>query len=396
MKRLILVGLLAAVVLMAVGTLAAFRPDPAKPEAATPPLAKNEAPASEPHSDDATQGAENGRANSAPQPRPSHHAEADMGNDVMPAAEATVSQAEGAPGFSSLLQKPMQQVAKAYEAQSRYPTFSQPIANSAELLRYKPHQPQTVSLPFPTPDGGTYEATLGLDRYRYLKGDVQQLTLRLSSSTGLLISQVKALVTTLNGDVLYELPLQLGSGSTLKHSQTVDLAQAWNHWPIELQWKVTAQVGEQRLAVAAPFRYEAPVAVLEQPHETRVEGEFLTIPLRIETEHPGYFFVQANLYSLAGHPLAHLQTEGPITPEHPPLHLKVSGALLTHLEQPGPYLLQDIQLERLGDEHLQDRYGKSRETAYRIKGYPLTDYAESTWTDSLAQQRLEFLQGLGQ
>lgn len=395
MKRFIIPALLGAVILVVVGALAALKPTTAEtPPNATPAFGK-EGPAVGAELSGEVSREDDSRAKHIARPQPTSQ-KVDMAfNDAVNPAETQASHAQNDPAFSSLLRKPIQQVAAAYEAQSRYPTFSQPINNSAELLRYKPHQPQTVSLPFPTPDGGTYQATLGLDRYRYLKGDKQELTLQLSSSSGLQISGVKASVTSLDGNILFELPLSLGAGSTLKHRQTIDLSNAWNNWPIELQWKVTAQVGEQRLAVTAPFRYEAPVAVMEQPLEARVEGEFLVVPLRITTDHPGYFFVQANLYSLSGKPLAHLQAEGPVTASHPPLQLQVSGALLKHLEASGPYLMQDIQLERLGDDSLADRYGTSREAAYQINGHPLTDYSESTWTDSLARQRLEFLQSLG-
>ena len=299
------------------------------------------------------------------------------------------------PDVEHMLRQPLRQVAAAYAAQNRFPTFSQPIESAAELLRYKPHQPQTVSLPFPTPNGGTYQANVTLDRYRYFKGDRQQLTLDLSTSGGTVISDVQATVDTVEGDELYRLPLRVNPGTRIDHSQEVDLSQAWQDWPMELQWTVRARVGEQRLSVVAPFRYETPVAVLEGVGATRVEGEFLIIPLTIESDFPGYYFVQANLYSRDGSPLIHLQAEGPLTPDHPPLTLRASGAIFHRLNDAGPYVLRDIQLERLGGDDQPDRFGRARQPEYAVTGFPLNDYADSTWTDTLAQQRLEFLESLG-
>jgi len=306
--------------------------------------------------------------------------------DPTPANEPTVEQ---------MLQQPLQQVAATYAAQHRFPTFSQPIKSPAELLRYKPHQPQTVSLPFPTPGGGTFQANVTLDRYRYFKGDALQLTLDLSTSGGTVISDVQATVNTIEGEELYRLPVRVSPGTRIQHSQAVDLSEAWEDWPMELQWTVRARVGEQRLSVVAPFRYETPVAVLEGVAASRVDGEFLAIPLTIDTEFPGYYFVQANLYSEDGSPLVHLQTEGPLTPDHPPLTLRASGAIFRQLNDAGPYVLRDIQVERLGGDDQPDRFGKARQTEYAVTGFPLNDYADSTWTDTLAQQRLEFLESLG-
>ncbi|GGX40162.1 hypothetical protein [Saccharospirillum salsuginis] len=392
MKRLLILLASAVVISTAVLGLAALRPTP---ESDPTLQVSNRAVDADPEETVRTSRSSSRSPAASPEPVADDRESQPLTRADRDGSSSTDTAPANEPDFEQMLQQPLQQVAAAYAEQNRFPTFSQPIESPAELLRYKPHQPQTVSLPFPTPNGGTYQANVTLDQYRYFKGDRQQLTLDLSTSGGTFISDVQATVTTVEGDELYRLPLHVGPGTRIDHSQTVDLSDAWQDWPMELQWTVRARVGEQRLSVVAPFRYETPVAVLEGVGASRVEGEFLTIPLAIETDFPGYYFVQANLYSKDGSPLIHLQTEGPLTPNHPPLTLRASGAIFRHLNDAGPYVLRDVQVERLGGDALPDRFGQARRSEYAVTGFPLNDYADSTWTDTLAQQRLDFLESLG-
>lgn len=394
MKRTLLILLLGLIVLGTLTGLVTLRPEPSTDIASASPSRLDPTPR---HEVRLTSGSTGAKAAPAPnqdktERQPSSAPAHSRNNDSEPRPHTKKGTEVDLP---LPLQQPLREVAAAYKAQSQYPAFSQPIRSSKELLRYKPHQPQTVSLPFPTPDGGTYLANLTLDRYQYFMGDAQQLELNLSSSSGLVISNIVAEVTTLEGEALYRLRHHLGSGTRIKHRQSVDLSDAWQDWPVELQWRVRARVGEQRLAVVAPFRYETPVAMLEALGQPRIEGEFLTIPLQISTHKPGYYFVQANLYSQSGRPLLHLQAEGPLTPDYPPLELQASSGALKSLDASGPYLLRDIQLVRMGDDDNPDQNGRSRHDHYPITGFPFNEYAESTWSDPLGEQRQEFLESLG-
>ncbi|WP_127556047.1 hypothetical protein [Saccharospirillum alexandrii] len=292
------------------------------------------------------------------------------------------------------LRQSLTQVADVYREQTRYPTFSQPIGSELDALRYRYNQPQQVSIPFPLADGATFDATLTLDRYHYFIGDEQQITFSLTTSDDSLVRDLSLSVTDLAGTVLHRQSLSLPADSSIRHTLTVDLSDQASDWPRELQWRLQASVGQQRLSVAAPFTYEAPVATLTGITNPHIDGEFLVLPLSLDYDRSGYYFVQANLYSTDGDPLLHLETEGPLTATEPGLRLRASGPALIDLDAPGPYVLRDVHLTRMGGNGVPDLQGQAPQDAFPIPAFDLEGYADSSWSDPLAQQRQEFLDEL--
>lgn len=292
------------------------------------------------------------------------------------------------------LRQSLTQIADVYREQNRYPPFSQPIGSEQDALRYRFNQPQQVSIPFPLANGGTFDARLSLDRYHYFIGDEQRLTLSLATSDDSLVRDVSLSVTDLAGTALHRHSLSLPAGSSVRHTLTVDLSDHARTWPRELQWRLQASVGQQRLSVAAPFTYETPVVTLTGITDPHIDGEFLVLPLSLDYDRSGYYFVQANLYSTDGDPLLHLETEGPLTATEPGLRLRASGPALIELDAPGPYVLRDVHLTRMGGNGLPDLQGQAPQTEFPIPAFDLDGYADSTWSDPLAQQRQEFLDEL--
>lgn len=292
------------------------------------------------------------------------------------------------------LRQSLTQVADVYRAQNRYPPFSQPIASELEALRYQFNQPQQVRIPFPLANGATFDARLTLDRYHYFIGDEQQLSLSLTTSDDSLIRDLSLSVTSLDGTQLHRQSLSLPAGSNIRHSLNVNLTEHADDWPRELQWRLQASVGQQQLSVVAPFTFEAPVVTLTGIAEPHIDGEFLVLPLSLDYDRSGYYFVQANLYNADGEPLLHLETEGPLTANEPGLRLRASGPALIDLEAPGPYVLRDVHLTRMGGNGLPDLQGQAPQGEFQIPAFDLEGYADSTWSDPLAQQRQEFLDEL--
>lgn len=296
--------------------------------------------------------------------------------------------------IDTLLSDLFAEVADAYQSAARYPHFSQPIADARTLQGYQSNGAHQVSLPFPLPNGDTYHARLRLDRYRYTPDDQQQVSLELSTDNGTAIRQVEAEITDLKGQTLYTQPLNLTASAQLSHDMAIDLTGIWQpDWPAELQWRVRARLGQQQLSVVAPFYLDPPVAILSGLGTVVVNDGFLEIPLNIQTDQPGYYFVQANLFSENGTPLLHLQTEGPVANGYPPPGLQAFGPALMEANAPGPYLLTDIQLTRLGDDDQPDRFGRASQTAFPIPAIPLDAFEEVVWEDPMLAERLEFLKG---
>lgn len=392
-QRWVLAGL-ALVTLATVGGLAALQPDsePAHTEASRPstnPAPETDTPAS-------VAGAASGAANNG---SPASVAQSSASTRLappgeLPDAETGKDSLNNAVSLPANLRQSLTQVADVYRAQNRYPPFSQPIASEVDALRYQFNQPQQVRIPFPLANGATFDARLTLDRYHYFIGDEQQLSLSLSTSDESLIRDISLSVISVDGTLLHRQALSLPASSTIRHNLNVDLSEHDDDWPRELQWRLRASVGQQRLSVVAPFTYEAPVVTLTGVAEPHIDGEFLVLPLSLDYDRSGYYFVQANLYNADGDPLLHLETEGPLTANDPGLRLRASGPALIDLDAPGPYVLRDVHLTRMGGNGIPDLQGQAPQGEFQIPALDLEGYADSTWSDPLAQQRQEFLDEL--
>ncbi|MEX2367532.1 MAG: hypothetical protein WD601_13085, partial [Pseudohongiellaceae bacterium] len=301
-QRWVLAGLV-LVTLATVGGLTALKPDsePAHPEtsgASVSPIQETAAPASvasEPTSA-ANSGIQAGLARSQTASR-------SVPPGVTPNTVADIYNFNDAVSLPANLRQSLTQVADVYRAQNRYPPFSQPIGSELDALRYQFNQPQQVNIPFPLANGATFDARLTLDRYHYFLGDEQQLSLSLTTSDDSLIRDISLSVISLDGVQLHRQALSLPTGSSIRHSLNVNLTPHADGWPRELQWRLQASVGQQRLSVVAPFTFEAPVVRLTGITEPHIDGEFLVLPLSLDYDRSGYYFVQANLYSADGAPL---------------------------------------------------------------------------------------------
>ncbi|MEP4545159.1 MAG: hypothetical protein ABJ000_03210 [Saccharospirillum sp.] len=386
-QRWVLAGL-TLVTLATVSGLAALKPvsDPAHTKvsrASTNPAAETDTPAS---------GAANNTTQTGVAQLPA--APRLMSPGKIPDTETGADSLDDEVSLPANLRQSLTQVADVYREQNRYPPFSQPIGSEQEALRYRFNQPQQVSIPFPLANGATFDARLTLDRYHYFIGDEQRLTLSLTTSDDSLVRDVSLSVTDHAGTVLHRQSLALHADSSIRHHLTVDLSDHASAWPRELQWRLQASVGQQRLSVAAPFTYEVPVVTLTGITDPHIDGEFLVLPLSLDYDRSGYYFVQANLYSSGGDPLLHLETEGPLTATEPGLRLRASGPALIDLEAPGPYVLRDVHLTRMGGNGIPDLQGQAPQDEFPIPAFDLEGYADSTWSDPLAQQRQEFLDEL--
>ncbi|WP_028670447.1 hypothetical protein [Saccharospirillum impatiens] len=390
-QRWVLAGL-ALVILTTVAGLAAMKPGTTSAASQASATASPALPAQQTvTASDDLRPVNSGTRASIPQPPMPLPAETMAAENPIAPASDNRDQALTLP---ATMRQSLTQVADVYRAQNRYPPFSQPIGSELEALRYQFNQPQQVSIPFPIENGATFDARLTLDRYHYFIGDEQQLALSLTTSDDSLIRDTSLSVTQLDGTVLHRQSLSLPSSPSIQHSLTVDLSDQADNWPRELQWRLQASVGQQRLSVAAPFTLEAPVVTLTAINEPHIDGEFLVLPLSLEYDRSGYYFVQANLYSADGQPLLHLETEGPLAAREPGLRLRASGPALIDLEAPGPYVLRDVHLTRMGGNGVPDLQGEAPQGQFQIPAFDLEGYADSTWSDPLAQQRQEFLNSL--
>lgn len=300
-----------------------------------------------------------------------------------------------------------------YAEANRYPPGSQPIRSAAELAQYQPHRSTDVSAPFPGEvPGDDVGLSLQLDRYQYFEGDriAAAATLSASAANSLTAAEVTFLLKDADGNILLTQPAQSdaagGGGMTLSERGVMASAvllppatTASGELFVEALalFSTSAGTGERSASLIAPLRYDTAVARLTAVLPSHVEGPELVVPLQFSVRQPGYYFVEANLYSRqTNRPLLHLQSEGRLELPGGLQSLRAHIAALKAGGDEGPYLLKDFRIERAAEAgESADLPGSAPKQQYAVEGFSFSSYTDLPYEDPLAEERAEFLEKLG-
>ncbi|MAM86608.1 MAG: hypothetical protein CME36_04755 [unclassified Hahellaceae] len=300
-----------------------------------------------------------------------------------------------------------------YAEANKYPPGSQPIRSAAELAQYQPHQSTDVSAPFPGEVPGDEVAlSLQLDRYQYFEGDriAAAAVLNASAANSLMAAEVTFLLKDADGNTLLTQPAQpdaaagdgmASSGRGLMASAVLlpPAATASGELFVEAlaRFSTSAGTGERSASLIAPLRYDTAVARLTAVLPSHVEGPELVVPLQFTVRQPGYYFVEANLYSRQTNtPLLHLQSEGRLELPGGMQSLRAHIAALKASGDEGPYLLKDFRIERAAEDgESADLPGSAPKQQYAVEGFSFSSYTDLPYEDPLAEERAEFLEKLG-
>lgn len=301
------------------------------------------------------------------------------------------------PYESEAIKAQFMQVADQYESAMRYPADSQPIAGEAGLAKYLPPDLADVEMPFPLPG---YEqplrVALQLERYQYFYGE--SIPVAVSIKGGPKGGRIHAAVQlkSLNGQTFKQQTLQEDDETGLLYA-VLQPGMDSLRWPKELQVLALVELEGENMSVSAPLKYNAPSAVIVQTNASSVSGAYLSIPVLIQVNEPGYYFLSGNLYSdNTGQPLIHLEAEGRLLEAFGTLNLKAHIAALKVSGDEGDYQLRDMRLIRSAEDNEQtDVAGRSLQVLYHVGGYPFSAYQNAAYEDPDAKERLAFLRNLG-
>lgn len=284
-----------------------------------------------------------------------------------------------------------------YETAVRYPPGSQPIS-AATVDQYRPNRTVDVSAPFPLEDvKEPVQVSLQLDKFQYFAGEPIAAVVGVGQLPKDRALDIRLRVKDLKDHVLYETQPTSDGANVYSALLALD-TELSNSGEVDFLLQALVKTGSDTLLVAAPFRFDAPVAELSAVAPGYIDEASLAIPLELRVSQAGYYFVSGNLYSQqSGEPLLHLETEGRLNAGEAALILRAHGSALKAGQDAGPYWLQDIAIERSaesGESH--DRPGQAALSRYAIEGFPLTSYPDEDYEDPLAEERKAFLQKLGQ
>jgi hypothetical protein len=283
-----------------------------------------------------------------------------------------------------------------YEESVAFPPGSQPIT-AEDVEQYLPNRSSEVSQPFPLADTPQpVLISLQMDKYLYFEGEpVMAVASVAQIPKGRSVSVTFRVRDLLDHTLMDIRPAADGNGV---FSAVIDLREAESHVnSAELLLQAIVQAGSEKMLVAAPFRYEDSVAMLEEILPSYMEAASLAMPLVFTVTTAGYYFVSANLYSQAsGEPLVHLETEGPLGNGLNRLTFLAHGSALQARGDAGPYWLQDFHIERAaGPGEQRDRPGRSSAPRFAVEGFALDSYPDSQYEDPLIEERKAFLEKLG-
>lgn len=288
-----------------------------------------------------------------------------------------------------------EQVASDFAAQASFPPFSQPIRSANELNRYLSNTAHYTEIPYDLEDGGEYRARIALNKYRYFTHESLQVEVNMNVVGRAQVSQSVLEIITLDRRVLYSQELKVSQLVKGPVKITVNLKDHWqNDWPNELQWRLRSTVGDQRLSVLAPFQVMQAIATVTGIESAMADGAFFRLPLTIEADLEGYYFVQGIVYHESGLPVLYLATEGPITVNSEPLALQIYGPSLLDAGTIDNLYLANVELSRLADDVTGDLYGQAAQDRFSIPTLDFTELTDELWQDPLFAERLEFLTNL--
>lgn len=136
------------------------------------------------------------------------------------------------------------------------------------------------------------------------------------------------------------------------------------------------------------------VATIIAAEPAFIEGSHLIIPIKVRTEKPGLYRINANLFDEKGkRPLAHIANKADLSLGLNQVNLKIHSVTLKHAADEGPYLLKSFTLKRSpAKPGEQTTYGTSDIESVAVAEFSFDQYLDEQYVDEKAQQRLEYLE----
>ena len=299
---------------------------------------------------------------------------------------------------SQVLKAQVQGIANQFADTARFPIGSQPIRNLADARQPEPYEETEVETPFETEDGETIGVKAAVDRFQYFTNDTINVRLTLAGLPAGVFVESTATISGPQGDTPLEQDLRATDASQSLFIGSFDTSLASNEqFSKEMFVKVLVRVDGEPFLTTVSFSYDKASAQLEGLGVAQPRGANLEVPLEYSVFISGYYFVNAILRDQeTGQPLIALQTEGRMTRGNGRLIAKAHIQALKETGSQGPYLLTDIKAYRGAErgEHF-DVPASSVRTQYTIQGYAFSEYEDEKFEDPLTQERVEFLNELG-
>ncbi len=290
------------------------------------------------------------------------------------------------------------QISNSFAKDILYPENSKLIRNQDELNKYTPNQSSTTSRATNIKNPESPQISIKASKHQYFIGEtifadasIEGLSsLQNVKVSGFLIQEGKIVANAnvqinSNNPTSYQLSFTSPDNSVTNNSSSLRLVAQFN-------------IDQQQYEIGTAIRYTHSVANIKYVGEAFVNEAYLHIPVFINTTNTGYHLVSANLYDVKNdQPLVHLSEEKNLLSQNDFIELKAHAAALKSMEHEGPYELRDILLTRMPSRpNYVTEYGQVEKSRYSVNGFPFSDYETTPYTDDATQERLDFLNQLGE
>jgi hypothetical protein len=303
------------------------------------------------------------------------------------------------PEDAEIFKAQITQVADMYSQTAQYPIGSQPIRNPAEAYEPKAFEEANFTVPYPMQNGNTLEVNAALDKHQYFAGEDIQIRLQIQGGDSDAYIEPYASIASSEKDLLTRIPLPASANSSREFFGVLNSDDIPKDLPSpELLVKITIDVdGETFFITQGCTLFEASAKVTGIGR-TEVNEANLLIPVNIDVEEAGYYFLSAILEDEESErPLVALQTEGRLKKGSKELNLLAHIQALKLGESEGPYTLRSIKLYRGAKEGEQfDIPGTSSKKSFPVQGFSFEQYSDVKHVDPLAKEREAFLRSLTQ
>lgn len=237
-----------------------------------------------------------------------------------------------------------QAVLKDHESFARYPSDNvrfERLERDPVSMAYETNERTTES------DDGTASITAWTDKKYLLQGESVQLSARVNDagSSGVkskMMSAVYANETLSLGT--FELTDQDGNGTytlTLTSEQTAE-------WPIGI-YKALIASDLKNLSESVSFVISPPVIELTGEYRERITAEGnLLFEIEVKTTEAARYYVRASLYTGANTPIGSAQFADNLSTGRQWIPLTYFGLMIRDNNEPGPYLIQTVELAKAG------------------------------------------------
>lgn len=290
------------------------------------------------------------------------------------------------------------QISRSFANDITYPENSKPIRNINELNKYTPNQSSASSRVTDIKNPQSPRLSIKASKHQYFVGEsvIAEANIEgLSSLKNVIVSghllQAGKIIAnaTIQRDTdkptSYQLSFTNVAVAEVNDSNTLRLVAQFN-------------IDQQQYEIGTGIRYTSSVANINYVGEAFINEAYLHIPIFINTTITGYHLVSANLYDAKSEkPLVHLSEEKELLSQNDFIELKAHFSALKAMGHEGPYEIRDILLTRMPSRpNYVTEYGLVEKKHYSVNGFPFSDYEDIPYTDDATQERLEFLNQLGE